>query len=429
MIIFIRILLFIFVVSCVPATIPNTSKDNAPGKKLLLENYIYEQNIHTVQLYEIRDIPESSLLPAAIPLQQKFPLLLEFDDLAEQADNYYAKFIHCNANWTKSILHDLEFLDQYNEHNINDYEYSFDTRTEYVHYSFELPRVKLPGNYILMVYRNDPSDPILTRRFMVYDNKVKLQYGNQLIGLLSMSRLNQQIEFDIEYSDYTIDDPLQSITVHIRQNQRWDNAIMDIRPSFIKPSQNLLEYRHFKAENNFRGSNEFRFFDLRSLRFFGQNVEGVNILQNSVDAQIMDDHPRTYHAYAQVRDLNGQYLIQNQDTRSPEVSSEYIDVNFKLKSNPVGGDVYVVGTLNNWQKDKPMRYDSVDMAYTGNFLLKQGWYDYMYEVRGDTLETNYFEGNHFQTENQYEIFVYYKPITFSSDLLIGYFSFGINSRD
>ncbi len=429
MIIFNRILPFILVVSCVPATIPNTSKDNAPDKKLLLENYIYEQNIHTVQLYEIRDIPESSLLPAAIPLQQKFPLLLEFDDFAEQADNYYAKFIHCNANWTKSILHDLDFLDQYNEHNINDYEYSFDTRTEYVHYSFELPRVKLPGNYILMVYRNDPSDLILTKRFMVYDNKVKLHYGNQLIGLLSMSRLNQQIEFDIEYGDYAIDNPLQNITVHIRQNQRWDNAIMDLRPSFIKPSQNLLEYRHFKAENNFRGSNEFRFFDLRSLRFFGQNVEGVNILQNSVNAQIMDDHPRTYHAYAQVRDLNGQYLIQNQDTGTPEVSSEYIDVNFKLKSNPVGGDVYVVGTLNNWQKDKPMGYDSVDMAYTSKLLLKQGWYDYMYEVRGDTLESNYFEGNHFQTENQYEILVYYKPITFSSDLLIGYFSFGINSRD
>jgi len=204
----------IFAISCVPSAISNTSKDPAPDKKLLLENYIYEQNIHTVQLYESRDIPDNSLLPAAIPLLQKFPLLLEFDDFAEQA------FIHCNANWTKSLLHDLDFLGQYNEFNISDYEYSFDTRTEYIHYTFELPMVKLPGNYVLLVYRNDPSDPILTRRFMVYDNKVKLQYGNQLIGLLSTNRLNQQIEFDINYDNYAINNPLQSITVHIRQNQR-----------------------------------------------------------------------------------------------------------------------------------------------------------------------------------------------------------------
>jgi len=419
----------VFAISCVPAAIPNTSKDPALDKKLLLEDYIYEQNIHTMQLYESRNIPDNSLLPAVIPLLQKIPLLLKFDDFAEQADNYYAKFIHCNANWTKSLLHDLDFLGQYNEFNINDYEYSFDTRTEYVHYTFELPRVKLPGNYVLLVYRNDPSDPILTRRFMVYDNKVKLQYGNQLIGLLSTAKLNQQIEFDINYYDFVIDNPLQSITVHIRQNQRWDNAILDLKPSFIKPNQNLIEYHHFKAENNFRGSNEFRFFDLRSLRFFGQNVDAVNILQNSVDAQIMDDFPRTHHAYSQVRDLNGGYLIQNQDTRSPEVSSEYVNVNFKLKTNPVGGSVYVVGWLNNWRKNIPMHYDSGKMAYTSNLRLKQGWYDYMYEVKGDTLESNFFEGNHFQTENEYEIFVYYKPITFSSDLLIGYSSFVVNNRD
>ena len=143
----------------------------------------------------------------------------------------------------------------------------------------------------------------------------------------------------------------------------------------------------------------------------------------------MDDFPRTHHAYAQVRDLNGQYIIQNQDSGSPEVSSEYVDVNFKLKTNPVGGSVYVVGWLNNWRKSIPMRYDSGKMAYTSNLRLKQGWYDYMYEVKGDTLESNFFEGNHFQTENEYEIFVYYKPITFSSDLLIGYSSFVINNRN
>ena len=52
-------------------------------------------------------------------------------------------------------------------------------------------------------------------------------------------------------------------------------------------------------------------------------------------------------------------------------------------------------------------------------LLKQGFYNYLYYVDG--AENPYaYDGNHFQTENQYEVLVYTRPIGERADLLVGY---------
>jgi hypothetical protein len=40
----------------------------------------------------------------------------------------------------------------------------------------------------------------------------------------------------------------------------------------------------------------------------------------------------------------------------------------------------------------------------------------------------FFEGSHFQTENEYEILVYYRPFKPSADLLIGYVRLMKNPR-
>ena len=87
--------------------------------------------------------------PAVTPLG-KWDLLLRFDDLRNQQEPYYARVIHCNYDWTKSDLQDLDFMTVYNEFPINNFEYSVDTHIPYVHYSFPLPPVKLPGNYVLL---------------------------------------------------------------------------------------------------------------------------------------------------------------------------------------------------------------------------------------------------------------------------------------
>ena len=118
-----------------------------------LTDHIYDSSIKTVRIFPLGTNPEIKLLPAVSNLGGA-PLALEFDDLQNDRVNYYAKIIACDYNWQKSSLHDLDFLEHYNEFNIDEFEYSSNTQTPYVHYQFTIPQVKLPGNYVLLVYRD-----------------------------------------------------------------------------------------------------------------------------------------------------------------------------------------------------------------------------------------------------------------------------------
>ena len=49
-------------------------------------------------------------------------------------------------------------------------------------------------------------------------------------------------------------------------------------------------------------------------------------------------------------------------------------------------------------------------------------------ARGTIPDETYFEGTHYETENQYDLLVYYRPPGTRADLLIGYQAVDMNSR-
>ncbi|MBL6449424.1 DUF5103 domain-containing protein [Fulvivirga sp. 29W222] len=417
--------LFIFVLSAY--NLPHhLSSPTYQNKKLVYKDATYEPEIRTVQLYPYTGNANAVLSPSVATLNNN-NLLLEFDDLVQAPENYRVKIIHCNSDWTPSRLRSLDYLYDYNEFNIDNYQLSVDTKLSYVHYKFKIPSLKVPGNYLLVAYRGtDESDIILSKRFMLFNSLVSINLLSDLTGLSSNNRLNQQLDFTIDYNDYPLQNPMENVSIVIRQNQRWDNAITTLRPNFIRENINQLEYRFFNYENNFKGGNEFRFFDMRSLRYPGQNVQRANINTRPTLIDLMIDKPRIYQPYTQYDDLNGEYFIANSDTGNGSVQSDYVTVRFHLKASKVNGEVYVIGEMNNWNLQDRMNYDEVSGLYNGEMILKQGYYDYQYYIKGDTLRSNYFEGDHFQTENEYEIFVYYKPPTSRSELLIGYGYYEMN---
>jgi len=76
-----------------------------------------------------------------------------------------------------------------------------------------------------------------------------------------------------------------------------------------------------------------------------------------------------------------------------------------------------------------MAYDTKKGRYQASLFLKQGWYDYVYGIPGEEgWETEPFEGNHFQTENEYEFFFYYRDMGSRYDELIGYGVVNPNKR-
>ncbi|MEM1407994.1 MAG: DUF5103 domain-containing protein, partial [Bacteroidota bacterium] len=181
--------------------------------------------------------------------------------------------------------------------------------------------------------------------------------------------------------------------------------------------------------SNFLAGNEYRIFDLRSVRYPGQNVAKVDLNTYPSTAYLMGDKVRSTQAYAQYDDINGDYYIQNTDTGNGEVQSDYLNVVFNLKTDrAVSGEVYVVGKMNNYSPIAKMKKSgSNTLSY--QTILKQGIYNYQYLIDGDTLNTSYIEGNHFETENQYEILVYLRPMNLPADILVGYAPVTLNTRN
>lgn len=398
-------------------------------KTLKLIDIAYEQPIKTVVIHPAFSDAASLLQPAVTSLGQ-WNLVLEFDDLTSQNDSYFVKIIHCNYDWTKSNLMDLDFLADYNEFPINNYDFSSDTHVPYIHYWFQVPPVKLPGNYLLIVYRgSDRNDVILSKRFMVFDRQITFQNERNLIGAGSMSSLNQQINFTMNYKNLDVINPLENVKVVIRQNQRWDNLVSDVRPSFVREIEKEIEYRFFDDTKMFKGGNEFRFFDMRSLNYPGQNVGRVDKTIKPYEVYLQRDKSRADEVYGQYLDMNGGFILENLDYRDASFSN-YAFVNFVLASKPLVGNVYVTGAFHQWNlnEENKMVYDSSLKEYHGKLFLKQGRYDYQYVLKNNNMPPYYLEGSHFETENTYEIFVYYRPFQPKADLLIGYMKLEKNPR-
>lgn len=441
---YIEIVFILLVTACVP--ISQQQGSNATGsspnyvdKRFQTENFIYENSIKTVLLYpkpiEGADPVSAILNPPVLPLAQPVPLVLEFDELGSAFKNYRVKIYHCNADWSLSQVSDMDFLMTFNDFLLNQPTLSLNTTVPYVHYYFEVPRVKLSGNYVLMVYREgNIKDLLLTRRFVIYDNQVAVQARVTPSTGINERQTNQQIEFAIQYPGLQLINPRENVHVVLRQNYLWATAITGLKPTALWENRNLLEYQHFGLENNFAGGNEFRFFDIRSIRFLGQNVGNTDITPDSNRVYLLVDKPRSKEAYAQTIDFNGGYVVVNYEQGSGAIEADYVDVGFTLLApQPIPGKIHIWGALTNWKTNNQteMQFDPVNKLYKGSLLLKQGYYNYQYvlEEPNGKLNIAYFEGSHFNTENHYEVIVYYRPPGARGDLVIGYALIRHNNRN
>ncbi|MBO4488932.1 MAG: DUF5103 domain-containing protein, partial [Bacteroidales bacterium] len=107
-------------------------------------------------------------------------------------------------------------------------------------------------------------------------------------------------------------------------------------------------------------------------------------------------------------------------------SEDYVNTHFTLKSNfPfTDGDVYVFGAITDWQikPEAKLQYNQTYQYWETDFLIKQGMYNYQYVYvpRGSNLiDATYIEGSHFETLNDYTVFIYFREEGTSYDKLIG----------
>lgn len=411
---------------------PIPTQSVAIQKKMVFDDYNYEDLVGMVQLLPSENGELKTLESPVIGLNDNQSLFLQFDLLTDQFEYLAVKISHCNKDWSPSILRDMEFMREINVFRITEYDFSLNTTQPYINYRFEVPKPFLSGNYLLSVFRRgNPKDILFNRKFLIVSNQSTIDQQVKISNTVSKRDVNQQIDFSVSYGNIPANNPIQDISVVLLQNHKWLDAISDIQPSLIRPNENYLEFRMLNLENNFPGWNEFRFFDLRTLSVTGRNVSRIVNNPTQIEVQLGADESRGSQVYTQnLRDVNGNFILQNTDPGDIPLNSDYANVSFFLKSKPLSGSVFVTGRFNNWKlsDENIMQYDSRTEGYRTKIQLKQGYYDYLYYVESDDTEPYKLEGSHLLTENDYEILVYYRRPGNVNDELIGYKKFNSQNQ-
>lgn len=408
----------VFLLLSIPVYLFGIELDSIPDQ-------VFNERIHTVQIYPQYGNVQNEILPAFAKLYESNKLELHFDDVTEESYNYAAKIIHCNRDWKPSILVPTDYLDEYNEFLVNDQEQSFNTQTFYTHYKFKIPKINKSGNYGLIVYDMDTDELILCKRFVVFQKEVKITPLTTYTDLRSAYG-KQSFNFNIDYTNKEYDTPADNIKVVILQNNRWDNAKYTIKPFMINESSQRLEYRLFNDSEQFFGGNEFRMFDARSTNFSGKNIAMVDENKLPHELYVQYEKSRNYHTYQDEYDINGAYLIDHYEFGDGSVNGDYTYVHFTLEYSTPGKSIFVFGGLTNWKlkKDFKLRYNEEKKRYEGRALLKQGYYNYIYVIDGkDEVK---LEGTFRETENKYDVIVYYRAFGEQYDQVIGYKSVYLN---
>ena len=354
-----------------------------------------------------------------IPLGQT--LHLDFDVIGEESEYLNATIVHCTHDWKPSQIMSLEFLQVYNEFNLDNFSYS-NSLIPYTQYQFILPPVTKSGNYLLVVYRDgEEEDLLFSRRFVVYETMAQVEGRVQYSQLARQMQTHQRVEFEVSHPSLNIFNPFRDLQVVILQNHNWHTAKTGLQPTIQRPDQRYLEYHHFSGENEFPGLNEFRFFDLRSTQYRGRNVNAVFRQGDSFSARLGKDLPRTGLAYANsLEDENGAFFIGNTDPGAGLLEADYIYTSFFLEMPQQDEPVYVVGKFNNWHQgeENEMAYEAGLGMYFKEIRLKQGFYNFGYATSSRGFDT--VEGNFVETENQYEILVYLTDPSQGYHRVIGY---------
>ena len=375
-------------------------------------------------------LPESGVIDGS---DEENALEISFDEMSHDVHQYSYRVLHCQMDWTESSISSYEYVDGFTTADIVDYEHSMNTQQAYTHYSFAFPneemQLKASGNYVVQIYEDGNQDRVVA--------EVCFRVVEPIVGIEAHLRANTDIELSGRYQQLDVDVQTKALNLRdagdvklvVEQNGRWDNRVVLEKPTFVEP--NRLRYVNQKSMI-FEGGNEFRHFDIYSSYYAGNHVDRVRYTQGEYHALLeVDDVRGTKNKYAgreglpyvTERDANGQWLVNCEKTDYVDTEAEYMWVHFVLpvEQYVMDGHVFVGGEAfgNQMSAQNKMAYDAEQKCYYLYAYLKQGGYDYMYYVMGTNGVTSMpLEGSHWQTENEYAVWVYYRPFGARYDRLV-----------
>lgn len=355
-------------------------------------------------------------------------LNISFDEMSHEGKRFSYSVEHLNYDWTKSSLAESEYINGFANDYIVNSELSVNTTFLYTHYSFSLPNENtnfmISGNYVVNIFENSNTrQPIARVCFSIVEPKVQINAKVRGNTDTEINNTKQQLDFEVNTSGTNVQDARTEIKAVVRQNGRVDNQRTDLQPTYY--AGNLLKYVN-NSELIFEGGNEYRRFDFSSIYNFDDRIQDVQFDRPYYHVYLSQSQPMNGQPYQLDYDANGKFVVNYQHGYNSDVDADYMFVHFYLpiKAPLKNGKIYIGGdwNYNLLNENSLMKYNSEHKLYYQTLLLKQGGYNYQYwYLPNDSSKalTQPIEGSHWQTQNEYAIYIYYRPWGGRYDQLIG----------
>jgi hypothetical protein len=363
--------------------------------------------------------------PAVVYLRGGEAVEVNFDLLGGTAEHLTYRVLHCNADWTLSSLAQPEYLDGLQNNPVEDYAYSFNTTMAYVNYRLLIPNervgLRVSGNYVVQVVPAGDTRPVLNACFSVVEPQTEIRMQVSPTTDRGVQTRFQAVSFEVGYGN-DIKSPVQDLKVYVLQNNRFDNMASLVKPLSLQNRKAV--YDHSPALI-FEAGNEYRSFEMTTTHYAGLGVESVEFFDPYYHTILKPDVLRGNRAYLFGEDINGRVFVRNNDVESPDTEADYQFVHFYLPCDRAfREDVFLLSEAFNGVLDarSQMTYSAADGGYVKSVLLKEGYYNYLYVSRtseASAASVSLIEGSFYQTENEYRVMVYARPMGWRYDRLIG----------
>ncbi len=377
--------------------------------------------IYSPQIKSLTSIVNSDWLNRPImTLNSDDQLVIGFDELTHDYHRLVYHIEHCEADWTTSTeIFESDWLVGFNDNPIDDYRNSINTTVLYTHYQFCIPndrcQLKMSGNYRLTVYNEDnDNEKLLEVEFYVVEPLMAVGIEATTNTDIDNNESHQQLSVSLNYNNIQVTQPDEQLYTLFMQNWREDNARRNLRPTFVNHTG--ARWQH-NRQLIFDAGNEFHKFEVLDVKHTTMGLDHIEW-----DGHFYQAYPFTSTVrrnYLTDVDADGAFCIRNSENSETDYTCDYVWINYTLKV-PYQGDVYISGHwTNDHERDTyKMQYDEGQHQYHQAILQKQGYYSYQYLTETGGVPPS--EGSFFETENKYQVLVYYKGTGARTWQLVGY---------
>ena len=347
-------------------------------------------------------------------------LTIGFDEFSHNYHRLTCHLDHCEADWSVSQdIFESDWLQGFNDWQIEDYQNSINTTVLYTHYQLTIPndrcQLKASGNYRLTIYDEDDADEkLLEVEFYVVEPLMTVGVEVTTNTDIDHNDSHQQLSFSLNYNDLRVTDLAEQLQTVVMQNWQERDARHNIRPNHITPRGLLWQHNR---ELIFNGGNEYHKFEVLDVSHPTMGIE--RIAWDGTNYQVYPFPAFPYRNYLTDVDADGAFCIRNSNRSESDYTCDYVWVNYELQA-PYQGELYIDGqwTTDADKEHYRMRYNGEKKVYYTALLQKQGYYNYRYITADGQIPPS--EGNFYQTENCYQVLVYYKEVGGRTWRLVGY---------